>query len=492
MKIKKLAAATLTGVMAMSQASMIFADTPTVPAVNTTPAASIPGTPEGTTMPLDYARLQAEFIYLWGWPMANTHNRIVTIGKAPEPGLQGGILPVAPNNHLSMLTDYLDPAQRFVAAPNQDVVYGMSTLRLDKEPVVVQVPDFGKRFWVFQLADQRTDGFGKLGSMYNSKPGFYLLVGPDWKGTVPKGIEAVFRSPTQGGFVLPRLFVDDTPQDKQAIQPLINGIGVYPLSKFDGKVKITDWSKLPKFPAAAGSSGETQWVDPDGFFDLLPTLLDEVPPLPGEEAIYTQARSLLAAAKRDPAVMDVLKEVAQTTEKDMIKAQLFEWRNQGLRLPTGWTMQVNAAQWGTDYLTRMSAAKANIFSNAPNETMYYALDLGPDGKRLNGKNDYTITFPEGGVPVKGFWSLTMYNKEHFFEPNDINRYSVGTKNKDLNFAQDGSLTIYLSHKKPKDPVKAANWLPSPKGEFSIYIRAYWPEQVIVNRQWIPPAVVKGR
>ena len=28
-------------------------------------------------------------------------------------------------------------------------------------------------------------------------------------------------------------------------------------------------------------------------------------------------------------------------------------------------------------------------------------------------------------PVKGFWTLTMYNQHHFFEPNAMNRYSSG-------------------------------------------------------------------
>ena len=54
--------------------------------------------------------------------------------------------------------------------------------------------------------------------------------------------------------------------------------------------------------------------------------------------------------------------------------------------------------------------------------------------------------------MKGFWPLTMYNKEHFFEPNPIKRYSVGTKNKDLRLAADGSLTIYLQATEPTDAV----------------------------------------
>jgi hypothetical protein len=53
---------------------------------------------------------------------------------------------------MAMLTDYIDPAERAVACPNQDVVYGGGPLALDVSPVVLQVPDFGSRFWVYQHA----------------------------------------------------------------------------------------------------------------------------------------------------------------------------------------------------------------------------------------------------------------------------------------------------------------------------------------------------
>jgi len=75
--------------------------------------------------------------------------------EAPEPGLLGGVLPVA-HNSLAMLTNYISPEQRFVACTNQDVVYGFGFLdNLDKEPIVFQVPDFGDRFWVFALCAHR-------------------------------------------------------------------------------------------------------------------------------------------------------------------------------------------------------------------------------------------------------------------------------------------------------------------------------------------------
>jgi hypothetical protein len=156
---------------------------------------------------------------------------------------------------------------------------------LDKEPIVFQVPDFKDRFWVYAHYDARTDEFSEIGKQYGTKSGFYLIVGPNWKGEKPVGITAVVRSSTSLAFVAPRIFMDDTEADHAAIQPVLSQIVYYPLSEFDGKMKIKDWNKLPHFPAPK-ATGETKWVNPETFFDELPAVLKQVPPMPGEEALY--------------------------------------------------------------------------------------------------------------------------------------------------------------------------------------------------------------
>jgi hypothetical protein len=103
-----------------------------------------------------------------------------------------------------------------------------------------------------------------------------------------------------------------------------------------------------------------------------------------------------------------------------------------------------------------------------------------------------VTFAKDATPpVNGFWSLSIYNEHHFFVANAINRFSVGTKNKDLKFGSDGSLTIYVQAEAPADSAQRANWLPAPKGDFSLYVRAYWPKAAITDGSWAPPAVLKA-
>ena len=458
-------------------------------------AADVPGPATGTAMTKEYVQMVGRMAYVWGYALVNSHNRraafaYVTGQNGNVPGLNGGVLPMAPVGLNSMLTDYIRPEQTFVACPNQDVAYGAGYFALDKEPIVFQVPEFGDGFWVYAIYDARTDEVAEIGKPYGTKPGFYLLVGPNWKGATPAGINAVVRSSTELAFTAPRIFKGDNPEDSKAVQPVLGQIMFYPLSQFDGKMKTTDWSKLPHFPAPAGPGGETKWVVPEKFFDQLPGVMKLVPPLPGEEALYGWISSVFEAAAKDADAKKALVESFVATDKDII-APLFQWKYNGRSSGNGWYSPVNNAEWGTDYLNRTGTAKSNMYDNKPNETKYIYRDFDSHGQQLEGKNNYTVTFAKGQEPpVRGFWSLTLYNEHHLFTPNALNRYSLGTKSKSfLKYNADGSLTLYFGAKSPgKD--KETNWVPAPNGAFSLYIRCYWADKAVLDGTWMPPQVEK--
>jgi hypothetical protein len=440
----------------------------------------------------DYARVIAQTAYVWGWPMVNMINRRNRIIQAPRPGLMGGILPAAPRGQIGMLHDYIEPSETFVTCPNQDVVYGLGFFSLDEEPVVIQVPDFGDRFWVYALYDQRTDQFGRVGKPYGTKPGFYLLVGPKWNGDKPSGITEVVRSSTALANAIPRIFQDDTPADKAAIQSVINQVVAYPLKDFTGEMKTIEWAKQPPIPTPqsdSASDGETKWVIPEKFFDQFGEVLATVYPLPGEEALYAQFRLLMDAAAKDPELKRAVVQAAIETDESVIK-NFFQWRFNGRSAGNGWNRSTNNAQWGIDYYDRTGTSKSNMFDNRPNETQYFYTDFDGAGAELTGAGNYQITFAAGQEPpVDGFWSVTLYNDKHLFHANDLKRYSLGTKNKNLKRNADGSLTLHAGAKSP-GPDKETNWLPAPDGKFSLYIRAYWGKDPILDGSWQPPVIGK--
>ena len=134
---------------------------------------------------------------------------------------------------------------------------------------------------------------------------------------------------------------------------------------------------------------------------------------------------------------------------------------------------------------------AGPYDGRVKEVTYFFTDNDTELKQLNGTSLYAVTFPKGQLPpVKGFWSLTMYDPQHFFYANDLKRYSLGTKNsKTLKYDADGGLTLYLGNKSPgKD--REANWIPAPASDFSLWLRAYWPERAMLDDSRKPPAIRK--
>jgi hypothetical protein len=52
------------------------------------------------------------------------------------------------------------------------------------------------------------------------------------------------------------------------------------------------------------------------------------------------------------------------------------------------------------------------------------------------------------------------------------------------------LTLYAGSKSPGSD-RESNWLPAPDGAFSLYIRAYWGKQGILDGSWKPPVIRKA-
>ena len=445
-------------------------------------------------MTKEYVQMVGRMAYVWGWPLMYVYNQRTELTKVPEQLMLNGAIPLAPMNKLTMLTGYISPAETYMGDPNQDVVYGLGFMALEKEPVVIQVPDFGNRFWTVPVYDARTDQISELGLQYGTKPGFYMVVGPNWKGPTPAGINAVVRSSVAYAAIMPRIFMNDTPEDHAAIQSALNQVMIYPLSEFDGKMKVKDWNKIPQIQKkgvpAKYSSTQPPWVDPATFFDRLPTVMKQVPPMPGEEALYKWIGSVLDAASKDPGVMKTLQETALAADQELV-APMMQWRFNGQPAGNGWTWPADNGAFGTDYIHRMGAVKADPYDNKRNETMYFYTDNDTQSQQLVGTSSYAVTFPKGQLPpVKGFWSLTMYNPEHLFYPNELKRYALGTRNKSLQYNADGGLTIYLGNKSPGRD-KESNWLPAPDGKFSIWLRTYWPDQAILDGTWKPPVVSRA-
>lgn len=96
--------------------------------------------------------------------------------------------------------------------------------------------------------------------------------------------------------------------------------------------------------------------------------------------------------------------------------------------------------------------------------------------RNDGTTVHRLTVKD--VPVDGFWSITVYNKDGYFTPNSENAYSVNnvTAVRD----PDGSTTVQFGGS------GAANLLPVTAG-WNYIVRLYRPQPEILDGSWTFPA-----
>ena len=93
--------------------------------------------------------------------------------------------------------------------------------------------------------------------------------------------------------------------------------------------------------------------------------------------------------------------------------------------------------------------------------------------------DYELTVRD--VPVDGFWSISVYNADGFFERNDRDAYSVNniTATRD----SDGSITVYVGGCDDDRP----NCLPITDG-WNYIVRLYRPRPEILDGSWTFPSI----
>ena len=386
-----------------------------------------------------------------------------------------------------------------VVTPNSDTPYSIVWMDLRAEPIVLSVPAVPKgRYYSVQLIDGNTYNYGYIGSRSTgSEAGSYMVVGPDWKGEAPKGIQKVFRSGTQFSAAVYRTQLFN-PHDMPNVKKVQAGYKVQTLSAY-----------LKKPAPAAAPPVNFPKIDKDlvktGFFEYLDFALQFAPATPEE----TEIRAKLARIGIGPGKQFDFKDLSLEHKaevglgmKDGEEKVAAAVASTGKDV-NGWRVGGLAggdqAFFHGDWLKRAAVAKAGIYANDPVEATYPLTRTDSAGDPLDGStHKYTLTFAKGELPpVNAFWSVTMYDgKTQLLIENPINRYLINSPMlPNMKKNPDGSLTIYIQKDSPGAAHKA-NWLPAPDGPIYLVMRLYWPKETPPSilppgeGTWQPPGVVK--
>lgn len=387
----------------------------------------------------------------------------------------------------------LADATTTTVSPNVDTLYGATYVMLDQQgPMVVSVPPIPDRYYSVALLDAYFNDFAIISPRtFGNDGGDYLIVPPGWNGRIPEGIRAILPAPTPIINLFQRIFIHSE-ADYEALHRLQDAIRLIPLDQWS-PTGLDDAAVV--YPAADltpyAIEGMRKTRDPLRFFELtnfytginlppaedagLAALFDSVGVGPGSQLPDDpELRQAIALGAAD----------AQAAMNARISAGPFR---------EGWTVpDPKIGRAGPHILSRATCQLTQLGAFPNEEAIYFFALRDQDNERLNGAHNYTLTFGPGQLPPlhqHGFWSLTLYNDVFLLHDNPLSRFAIRPDSPGLSFAGDGSLTVTIQVEMPEGAPEA-NWLPAPRGDFSVALRTYLPKGVIQDGTWFPPGLFR--
>ena len=379
-----------------------------------------------------------------------------------------------PVNRFCSIRNLTNASQKTVNAPNRDTPYSVAWLDLSKQPQVLHAPPIRNRFWEFELLDPWTNNFYNItsahvkmgaGSFNVTGGGNWAVVGPSFKGRLPHGVIRV-SSRYDRVWVIGRTYLRG-PKDLRNVHQIQDGYSITPLSRFGTRYKPRRPSKLITKSTEATIPGTQAGEDPLDFYAALGKAMLKFPAPAADRPLLAKLRAVGIGPGRSPAnahlSADTLRGLrdAVTQGPNTVVSAAMALYFQRFDKHNGYLV-TDLGAWGTNYTMRAIGDRLGIGGQRASIAAY-PLALFDDTKApLTGSKRYVLHIPKRSlpIPVKAFWSLTMYDTDSFFVPNRLNRYTFNNRSH-LHKNPDGSIDIYVQHDKPSNPAQASNWLPAP-------------------------------
>jgi hypothetical protein len=390
----------------------------------------------------------------------------------------------APVNAFSNARGFARPQDRTVVAPNVDTLYSIAQLDLGRGRVVLSHPNMGHRYFVFELLDPYTNVLVYIGSRTTgSRAGRFAIAWDKHPGPRARGAKTL-RVPYRRVWVIGRTLAAGAGDQRRA-QALMNR---FRLSPPGGPRRFSAQCRPGKPKAATTPTGLA-------FLDRLGQALRDNPPPARDQMLLDELRAVGVGAGLRPQIAGLSAEalhaladgVDQTAAAlpGLTKATILARAGAG----GGWASPPDdIGHYGTDYTTRAAIALAGLGANTPAEATYPTAYIDDGGATLDAAHSYRLVFKAGELPpVRGFWSLTMYDEAGYLVANAAKRYAIGSSHPPLRRQADGSVVVAIQHTRPAE--QDVNWLPSPAaGPFRLNLRLYWPSASILDGSWRPPSV----
>jgi len=381
-----------------------------------------------------------------------------------------------------------DPAP----APDADTPFSHLGLDLRAEPIVLTLPFVADgRYHSVQLSDAYTFNFAYLGSRTTGNAGGrYLVAGPHWRGQTPHGINAVVHAETHFVYALFRTQLKG-PTDLENVGKIQAGYRAQRLSEYLHRPPPAAVPSI-SFPEPLTSQEERTSLD---FFNILNFVLRFCPTHATEADVMQRFATIGVGPGKFFSTDAIPDDIRRSIEAGIGDAWV-EYGNGMDAIEHGELAREDLfgtrAFLNNNYVNRMIAAVDGLYSPCREEEIQSFYDVDVQGEPLTGERRYVLQFPYGQLPpVNGFWSLTMYDAvSRRLVPNPMGRYVVSsTMLPDMQSNREGGLTIHVQGEAPGRD-KEANWLPTPRGQFRLGLRLYWPRPSVLNGRWQRPKLMR--
>ncbi len=424
--------------------------------------------------------------YLYFYPLVTmdiTRRQLTNVAK-PE-GIH------TPMNSFASLGEFPPADMKVVVRPNFDTLYSSAWLDLTKGPMIVSVPDTHGRYYLLPMLDMWTDVFASPGwRTTGTRAADYAVVPPGWSGSLPADVVRI-DAPTPYVWIIGRTKTDGPP-DYDEVRKIQAGFTIIPLSRWGAAVEQPVGVVDPGIDMKTPPKIMVDTMPPGKFFAYAAEILKLQPPHITDQPILARMKRIgiepgksFDINKVDPAIKAEL----ETAPENALR--LMAWKVPSLApVVNGWSMNIDTmGVYGNYYLKRALVAQFGLGANLPEDAIY-PLNLADDtGRPLDGANAYVLHFDKGAVPpVDAFWSITLYDKDGFQVQNSLERFAVSSW-MPFKHNSDDSLDLYFQNASPGSN-EEANWLPTPKGPFSLTMRLYAPKSDVLTGKWTPPAVMK--
>lgn len=381
-----------------------------------------------------------------------------------------------------------------VVSPNVDTLYSISHFDLRREPLVMSLPDTSGHYYMMPIMDAWTNVVVSPGTRtIGTSPKTYLIAGPTWHGQVPEGMELV-RIPTQMAWMIGRI-KSKGPEDYAEINTLQEKFALMPLSAWQGKPAAEargTMVELPRLDRSQAPDRQLATWSQEEFFGTFCRLLSDNPPRAADAPMLARIKAAGLLSDDCRIQQSPLQRLGSAVGFDKVTSVLKDSDQLLGKLTTynGWRIGYDLGEYGTRYEQRALVAKIGLGANSPEDAIYPNIRRDQAGNKLDGNHRYVLHFAKDQLPpARAFWSLTLYNAQQLLSDNPLDRYALGDRD-DLRYNADGSLDLYIQHSQPADKDQQSNWLPAPDGNFNLFLRLYWPEPSVLDKQWLPPAIQK--